>query len=199
MITTLEIHIVNHSHQSRRRPLLGVDFLESRNLLNAHLPHPATVHVAAHVKTEAAPVPPAPKAPHEISGTLTGIQSYTLNPNNANQGYDTYSATAPAKGGLVKYYGTDSYTSVQVSPSTFQDTYFNGFTVLSLAGGNDISISYAGKGPYPASDIGAFSATLKGEAIGITGALTGHAYSFTAKMTGDAATGDVTIKFTMKD
>jgi hypothetical protein len=190
----LEITTMNSVCRTRRRPLIGTEFLESRHLLNAHVPHSPAVHVAA------TPKPPAPpKAPHEIAGTLHGLTVYTLNPNNGNQGYDTYSASAPAKGGVATYYGTDSYTSVQVNPKTFEDTYFNGFTVLYLAGGNDVSINYVGKGPYPASDVGTYSATLKGEAIGITGSLTGHEYAFNATLTGNAANADFTIKFTLKD
>jgi hypothetical protein len=198
-----EIGIVTTTRQNRRRPSIGAEFLETRNLLNAHVPHAAEVHVAAvHVKADQATPPPAPKppkAPHVISGTLTGIVTTIVNPNNIIQGYETYAASAPAKSGTATYYGIDSFSGVQVSPSTFNDTYFNGTTVLYLAGGNDVSINYVGKGPYPASNTGPYSASFKGEAIGITGALTGHEYAFKAALTGDATTGAVSIKFTLKD
>jgi hypothetical protein len=194
---------MNRSCRSRRQPTIGAEFLESRHLLTAHVTHHPAVHVAATpapLKPLVPPKPPAPpKAPHEIAGTLVGLETGTSNPNNSIQGYDTYSASASTKSGTATYFGTDAYTSTMISPSTYEDTYFNGTTVLYLAGGNDVSINYVGKGPYPAADTGPFSATLKGEAIGITGALTGHAYSFTATLEGDAVTGAVAIKFTLKD
>jgi hypothetical protein len=179
------------SRRTRIRPSIGAESLESRHLLNAHVPHQPAVHVAA--------APKAPKPHHEISGTLTGVSPFTLNPNNSNQGYDTYSATAPTKNGVAQYFGTDAFTSTPVSATQDHDTYFNGSTVLYLAGNNDISISYVGVGTYPLSGSGPYTETFKGEAIGITGSLEGHEYSFNANLTGNADTDAVKIKFTLKD
>jgi hypothetical protein len=191
---------VNTSRLSRRRPSLESEFLESRNLLNAHVPHAAEVHVAAvHVKAEQTTAAPKPaKAPHELSGTVTGLSTYTSNPNNANQGYDFYSTASLVKSGTATYIGTDSFTSTPVSPSTYKDTYFDGFTVLDLPGVGDISISYVGTGKSTVTN-GPYTATFTGEAAAITGPFIGHEYAFKATLTGNETSGAVTLKFTLKD
>lgn len=208
---------MNSHRRVRRRASVVAESLEARNLLNAHVPSHPAAHVA-HIAALPSPTPPpistkppkplpppplhppkAPKAPHEISGTVTGLSTYTLNPNNGNQGYDVYNASAPAKGGVAEYIGTDSFTSRPISPTTYSDTYFNGFTVLYLAGNNDVSISYVGTGHSPVQNNGNYTATLTGEAIGITGFLTGHEYSFKATVAGNETTDAVTIKFTLKE
>jgi hypothetical protein len=186
---------MNNSRRSRIRLSIGTESLESRNLMNAHLPlHPAA-HVAALATT---PAHTNFKAPHQLSGTVTGLSTYTTNPLNANQGYDTYVASTPTAHGVAKYIGTDSFTSTLSNPTTFNDTYFNGFTVLYLADGNNLSISYVGNGKSPASANGNYTASFKGEAIGIDGPLTGHVYHFTAKLTGNETTSAVSIKFSLK-
>lgn len=197
-----EIFTLNSHHRARRRPLIEAEALESRHLLNAHVPHHPAAHVSqhstSHVTAEATKSSAPTKAPHVISGTLTGIGPGTANPSNSNQGIDTYYATAKTKNGVATYYGTDGFTSTPINATSVKDTYFNGSTVLYLAGNNEVAINYVGHGPYPTQSHGSYSASFTGEAIGITGSVTGHVYSFKATLKGDAATNDISIKFTLK-
>jgi hypothetical protein len=193
---------MNRARRTRLQPKLEAEFLESRHLLTASVAHHTTAHVekvTPKAHAAAAPKPPAPpKAPSTISGTLTGVSPYTTNPGNTNQGNDTYALSAPTPNGVATYSGTDAFTGTQVSASTIKDTYFAGFTVLYLAGGNQVSISYAGNGTYPTASSGPYSVAFKGEAVGIEGAVTGHEYSFNATLYGNAANDDVTLKFSLK-
>ena len=96
--------------QKPRRVSIGSESLESRRLLNAHVPHHAAAHVATILQAEAS-VGTKVKVPHSISGTVNGIVITTLNQNNSNQGYETYAANGSARQGEVTYFGTDGFTS----------------------------------------------------------------------------------------
>jgi hypothetical protein len=211
---------MNNRHQKRRKLTPGTEMLESRELLNGHFPHHSFVHVAQV----------SPHSAGQIKGTLTGQSPYIgqSTSNNVYVGIDTYTASGNTNRGSATVTGQDSDNSELINPTTYSNTYYGGNWNLTLSNGSSLAVAYVGipwhvhdgqvllfngsslavayvgSGPSPVA-LGHYSERFTGEAIGTSGALAGHMYSFTAKVTGDitAINGNneqstVTIKFTLK-
>jgi hypothetical protein len=189
----------------RRQREFGAEFLETRQLLNAHVPHSPAVQVAAassHAIHQHAPAvhaaATAPKVIHQISGTLTGQGVYTEDTVNTALGTDTYSVTGKTNHGVVTLASQDSVNSPLVTATTYHDVYYGGDATLTLQDGSTIAISYIGSG-HSSSLNGKYTATFKGVATGSSGAELGQQYSFTASVVGNSANNNaVTIKFSLK-
>jgi hypothetical protein len=181
--------------RKKMRPIsIGTELLESRQLLNAHLPH----HPAAHVASVAT------HAIHQISGTLTGTSTYVENTDSTSLlafGTDTYSLSGKTNHGAVVFTSQDSVISDTTSPTTFRDTYYGGNATLTLSDGSTVAIAYVASG-HSSTD-NAYTATYQGKAIGTSGAEKGHVYSFTASIKAVAQPSlvdqNVTFKFALKD
>jgi hypothetical protein len=186
---------MNGGYQNRRRLSLGAELLEGRQLLNAHLP--AAVHATAHhapVHATAA----STHTPHQIAGTLTGQATYTTTLANGLAGTDSYTAGGKTNVGSGSITGADAFVSTLKNAKTYNDIYYDGNLTLTLGNGSTVAISYVGSGQSPTAN-GPYSLTVKGEAIGTSGSLMGHMYSFTATESGNEVDSSVKIKFSLKD
>jgi hypothetical protein len=90
--------------------------------------------------------------------------------------------------------GTDTFSSVLATPSTYRDYYYAGSWTMTMSNGSTVQIAYTGAGPRSAGD-GSFIENLKGTAIGISGALTGKRFSFSGTASGPGTTPSTTLKF----
>ncbi len=179
-----------HRHARRRsRLVLGSELLESRELLNAHMPH----HDFAHVAKVATP------SHMQINGTLSGTAPFTTDPTNPNAGADSYFLSGSSSTGATAATGTDSWMGYPVSSSTYKDLYYGGSWTMTLGNGSTVAISYVGSGKEPISG-GPWTSSVAGRAIGTSGSLVGHAFAFTAKVSGnsDSANDPLTLHFKLK-
>jgi hypothetical protein len=186
---------MNGEYQKRRRFSPGAELLEGRQLLNAHLPaapHATALHAAVHVAAAST------HAPRQITGTLTGLAPYTATSADGLAGTDSYTASGKTSFGSGSITGVDSFTSTLKNAKTYNDIYYGGDLTLTLGNGSTVAISYVGSGRSPTVN-GPYSLTVHGEAVGTSGSLRGHFYSFTATEVGNEIDSSVRIKFTLKD
>jgi hypothetical protein len=162
----------------RSKFVLGSELLESRELLNAHLPH----HEFAHVEKQAT------SSHIRITGTLSGTATYTTDPSNPDAGADSYSLSGSTTGGPATVTGTDSRVEYGITPSSFKDAYYAGNWTMSLGNGSTLAIAYIGTDTEPTGN-GPYTSHLKGEAVGTSGPLLGQMFSFTAKGSVSTANG----------
>lgn len=163
---------------------MQVEGLESRQMLNSHLPGPSTV-----VPAESAGPPPV------IRGSLGGTTSYVQDVSNAHLGIDTYLATGSDTLGAVTLTGLDTYFERQTHKNIYLDTYANGS--LSLEGDDGtFEVSYVGKGSQVGN--GKFTSNLVGTAVGTSGLVDGEYASFVATATGNSTTSDFNFKYVLK-
>jgi hypothetical protein len=195
---------MNSAHQKRRQLSINTEFLESRQLLNAHVPHQPSVQISLPAHAIQAPhessvhaASASKQAIHQISGTLTGQGLYTEDTVNLDLGTDAYVVQGKTNQGIVSLTAQDSVDSPAITRTTFQDTYSGGSATLTLKNGSTIGITYHGSGSSSAL-VPQYTATFKGQAIGTSGSQLGHKFSFTATVAGNQANADVSFKITLK-
>ena len=172
---------MNRTNRRRFRPECSFDRLESRELLNGHVPK--AHHLQVHISDHGLQTPPA------ISGTINGTSSYT----GKATGTDTYSLAGTASAGLTWVTGTDSFSSKPAGPNTYLDLYYNGNWEMHVDG-SKVKIAYTGPG-YDIQPSGAFVEHLTGTAIGISGPLRGQSFSFSGVVSGPGSTPATTLTF----
>ncbi len=177
-----------HRHDRRRSKLVvGSELLESRELLNAHMPHHDFAHVAKV----------AMSSHMQISGTLNGTSPYTTDPTNPEAGGDSYAMSGNTSAGQATVSGTDDWMGLAKNATTETDAYYGGDWTMTLSNGSMIAITYVGTGKYPVTS-GPWTLHAHGEAIGISGSLTGHEFSFTANSSGVSTNDLITTHFKLK-
>jgi hypothetical protein len=172
----------NRSHNRCRRLVFGLELLESRELLSA----------VGHSDRPVAEVSVAIPALHEvIAGTYNG--SAIVSPTSNFGGTATFITTGTAIG-LSSFDGSDSY-SVNKRDAV---RYTHGTATLANTSGDEISVSFAGKGRESRS--GEFADFVKGAVTGGTGTYAGAAGTVSASGTFDGATGSFSanVKIVLK-
>jgi hypothetical protein len=114
---------VNNLDRKRRNVVIGADLLESRTLLNAHLPHSSIAHVTS-IHTDA-------KALKPITGTLTGELGGGGFLPNSHSFLAFWSATGSSTVGPVSVEATGLGTTVFTSNAGIAKvSYTNGSGTL---------------------------------------------------------------------
>jgi hypothetical protein len=182
---------MNDSNRKRRNVVLGTDLLESRALLNAHLPHSPMVHVSSlHAETS---------APKPITGTLT-LTSQTYGPASFGDFTVTVSASGSSTVGSASLSASYLVHDVASKPNVLvKQALKNGTGTLTLGNGSTLALKFSGTReaflrvqPHTAT----FS--LKGTATVQSGPNQGHVEKFTASASAPVATQFVTYRFTLK-
>ena len=171
---------MNRSECRKLRPECRFDRLESRELMNAHLPRPQIAHVAQLGHS----------APRTIHGTMNGVSSYV----GVLTGSDTYSLSGQTSAGQAGISGTDDFSSTLLNPNTYSDLYYGGSWEMTMGNGSIVQIAYTGSGKSAVST-GKFTENLKGTAIGISGSMVGKQFAFTGSLTGPGTTPATTMTF----
>jgi hypothetical protein len=183
---------MNYFDRKRRNVVIGADLLESRALLNAHLPHlPIAQVTSIHADT---------KALKPITGTLTGMQ----NPGGFLPNSRSFPVTWSAKGSstvgpvavTASYLGTGDLTS---SAKIAKISYTDGSGTLTLGNGSTLALTFTGSRqttlglkPHPVTY------KFNGTATVESGPNTGHVDRFTASDTEPNNPIVLTVRFTLK-
>jgi hypothetical protein len=170
----------SRNQRLRRSRRFQLELLESRELLSA-------VGLPAHQAAEVSPL--ARISIKTVKGTLSG-QS-VLKPVTVSQG--TASLHASGTGEFAdEFSGTDNYSANK----KLVIKYTNGVGILSDQSGDQINVTFTGKG----RDTGGanFTFSVKGPVKGGAGMFTGAAGKFTATGTLNGLTGALSINYTVK-
>jgi hypothetical protein len=170
--------------------------MESRQLLNAHIPEVKHAHM--QIAAASAHEHKASKDVKDFVGFLTGLAPYTPNPFNNLLGTQSYTAVGKETDGTASLVGTDSYSKTLDSKTRiYKVVYYAGSWTFTLSTGSTIAISGVGYGENPTVP-GPYRTDIFGEAIGISGSLTGRRYSFRAEILGNEVNNAVSIKYSLK-
>jgi hypothetical protein len=168
---------MNYLDRKRRNVVIGADLLESRALLNAHLPHSPIAHVTSiHADT---------KAPKPITGTLTGMESFSGIPTDPRAFMVTWSATGRSTVGraaaTVSYQGMSNMLNGKIATVSYTD----GSGKLTLGNGSTLALTFTGSNQSTLSPKPRYPVTynFNGTAIVESGPNQGHVYKFTASDT----------------
>jgi hypothetical protein len=169
-----------------RTRFLHAEGLESRQLLNAHLPGSPAASVSAE----------SVKLPGVIHATLSGPSTYTIDPLNDNVGSDFYSATGRDTLGPETLTGQDDYVQKLTKKNIYQDTYTDGSLTITGTQGT-FSVTYTGSGSQVG--LGKYVENFKGTAVGTSGLVNGKYATIIGSITGDdSSTAPAIFKYTLK-
>jgi hypothetical protein len=175
---------MNRIERRKLRPECRFDKLESRELLNAHFARPQVAHADILVVRTA----------RAITGTLSGVSSYTTNPLNPATGGDTYSFSGRTSAGQVGITGTDTWSESPFNASKASDLYFAGDWTMTMGNGSVIAIAYTGSGKTATSATGPWNEILNGTAVGISGSMLGKKFLFSGSGQGTNVSSATTFK-----
>lgn len=182
---------MNDSNRKRRRVVLGADLLESRMLLNAHLPQSPIVHVASlHTKA---------KATKPITGKLT-LTSQTFGPGSFGDSNVTVSASGSSTVGSVSLSASYLLHQVAYKPNVLtKQALQNGTGTLTLGNGSTLAVKFSGTRE---ANLRVFppraTFSLKGTATVQSGPNQGHVYKLTATASAPTSVQFITYRFTLK-
>lgn len=189
---------MNDSNHKRHHVVLGTDLLESRMLLNAHLPQSPIVHVAS-LHAEAATRP--------ITGKLkTQFQYLPPDPSNPMVNHLTFTGSGTSTLGSVQL---TAHSEVQIAifvsktrKNTEVDSFSNGVGTITLGDGTTLSLKFTGNRKTVVDVKGKSSQpatyTLNGTATVQSGPNQGQVETFRATGTGPGNKNAVTYRFTLK-
>jgi hypothetical protein len=187
---------MSYFDRKRSNVVIGADLLESRALLNAHLPHSPIAHVTSiHADT---------KAPKPISGTLTGMDPISPIPTNPRAYLVTWSATGSSTVGPAAV--TATYQEMLIFTSNHKainTSYTDGSGTLTLGNGSTLALTFTGSRHTMEYQINKPSppVTYKftGTAIVESGPNKGQVDKFTASYAGPYKPSPfLTVRFTLK-
>jgi len=190
---------MNDSNRKRRNVVLGTDLLESRALLNAHLPQSPIVHVAS-LHAEASKTKP-------ITGTLSGTQTFDApsasNPPGPLGPALTFSASGSSTVGTVTLTArSHDQVTLLNNRTTVKSTYPDGSGTLKLGDGSTLTLTYTGTRVNQTTVVGKptprATYSYKGKATVESGTNSGRVYKFTASGSGLVTNPTQTLHFTLK-
>jgi hypothetical protein len=187
---------MNHFDRKRRHVVTGADLLESRTLLNAHVPHSPIADVASiHIDT---------KAPKPITGTLTGMLSFPRVPlTNPHAFFVTWSATGNSTVGPAAVKASFLGTTVEKGNANIaRISYTGGSGTLTLGNGSTLALTFTGSRQtrlgQPNKPAPPVTYKFNGTAMVESGPNKGHVDKFTASDTEPNNPLILTVRFTLK-